>query len=36
VLLNEVVELAKRYADDGAAKLLNGILHKILDQAQPS
>jgi len=29
ILLNELVELSKRYADDGSAKLLNGIMHKI-------
>lgn len=30
VLLNEMIELAKRYSDDGAPKLINGIMHKIL------
>lgn len=30
VLLNEMIELAKRYSDDGAPKLLNGIMHKII------
>lgn len=30
VLLNELVELAKRYADPGSSKLINGIMHKIL------
>ena len=30
VVINEMVELAKRYGDDGAAKLVNGILHKVL------
>lgn len=30
VILNELVELAKRYADPGSAKLINGIMHKIL------
>jgi len=30
IIINEIVELAKRYADDGSAKLLNGILHKML------
>lgn len=29
VLLNEMIELGKRYGDDGSAKLLNGILHKV-------
>ncbi len=29
VLLNEMIELAKRYSDDGAPRLLNGIMHKI-------
>lgn len=32
VLLNEMIELAKRYADDGSAKLINGILHKIYSE----
>ena len=31
VIINEMVELAKRYADDGAPKLLNAIFDKILD-----
>lgn len=30
VLLNEMIELAKRYSDDGAPKLINGIMHKII------
>ncbi len=30
VIINEMIELAKKYADTGAPKLLNGILHKIL------
>jgi len=25
-----MIELAKRYSDEGAPKLLNGIMHKIL------
>ena len=29
VIINEIIELAKRYSDEGAPKLLNGILHKI-------
>lgn len=29
VMLNEMIELAKRYSDDGAPRLLNGIMHKI-------
>ena len=31
VLLNEMIELAKRYSDEGAPKLLNGIMHKIVN-----
>jgi len=31
ILINEVVELGKRYSDDGSPKLLNGIMHKILN-----
>lgn len=30
VLLNEMIELAKRYSDEWAPKLINGIMHKIL------
>lgn len=30
ILINELVELAKRYADEWSAKLLNGIMHKVL------
>ncbi len=29
VLLNELVELAKRYADEWSGKLINGIMHKV-------
>lgn len=31
VLLNEMIELAKRYSDDWAPKLINGIMHKIVN-----
>lgn len=31
VLLNELIELAKRYADQWSPKLLNAIMHKIID-----
>jgi len=30
IIINELVELAKRYADDGSAKLVNAIMHKML------
>ncbi len=30
VLLNEMIELAKRYSDEWAPKLINGIMHKIV------
>jgi len=30
VMLNEMVELAKRYGDDSSSKLINGIGHKVL------
>lgn len=30
VMLNEMIEIAKRYSDEGAPKLLNGIMHKII------
>ncbi|NCO98026.1 hypothetical protein GW864_02505, partial [bacterium] len=31
ILINEMIELAKRYSDDGSPKLLNGIMHKIVN-----
>ena len=31
VLLNEMIELAKRYSDEWAPKLINGIMHKIVN-----
>jgi N utilization substance protein B len=30
ILINEMIELAKRYSDDGAPKLINGIMHKVM------
>ncbi len=36
VLLNEMIELAKRYSDEGAPKLLNGIMHKIIAAESPT
>lgn len=30
VLLNEMIEIAKRYGDEASSKLINGIGHKIL------
>lgn len=30
VLLNELIELSKRYSDEGTAKLVNGIMHHVL------
>jgi N utilization substance protein B len=30
ILINEMVELAKRYSDEGAPKLINGIMHKVV------
>ena len=30
IVLNETIELAKKYGDDGSSKLINGILHKII------
>ncbi|EKD25047.1 MAG: transcription antitermination protein NusB, partial [uncultured bacterium (gcode 4)] len=30
VIINEMIELAKRYSDEWAPKLLNGIMHKII------
>ncbi|MCK9467310.1 MAG: hypothetical protein M0P94_03195 [Candidatus Absconditabacterales bacterium] len=30
ILLNELIELSKRYDDEGSPKLINGIMHKIV------
>lgn len=30
VIINELIELAKRYSDDWAPRLLNGIMHNII------
>ncbi|USN54084.1 MAG: hypothetical protein H6765_05805 [Candidatus Peribacteria bacterium] len=30
IVLNEMVELAKRYGDESSSKLINGIGHKVL------
>lgn len=30
ILLNELIEISKRYADDGSSKLINGIMHYVL------
>ena len=32
IMINELIEIAKRYCDDGAPKLLNGIMHKIMNE----
>jgi len=36
ILLNELVEMAKRYADEWSGKLINGIMHKIISKKQQS
>jgi len=36
VVLNEMVELAKRYGDESSPKLLNGIGHKIFEGLEKS
>lgn len=36
ILLNEMVELSKRYGDDGTSKLVNGILHKMIGDSTTS
>ena len=36
IILNETIELAKKYWDTGSPKLINGILHKILSAEEPS
>jgi transcription termination factor NusB len=35
-LLNEMIELAKRYSDEWAPKLINGIMHKIILAESPT
>lgn len=32
VIINEMIELAKRYSDDGAPKLINGLLNAIFQE----
>jgi transcription antitermination protein NusB len=34
IILNEMIELAKKYGDEGSSKLINGILHKVLTGAE--
>ena len=34
IVLNEMIELAKRYSDEWAPKLLNGIMHKIIAEGE--
>mgnify|MGYP002620580262 FL=1 len=34
ILLNELVELAKRYDDDWSPRLINGIMHKIFNNIE--
>lgn len=31
VIINELIEIAKRYSDEWSPKLLNGIMHKIIE-----
>jgi transcription termination factor NusB len=30
IIINELIEIAKRYSDEWSPKLLNGIMHKII------
>ncbi len=32
IILNEMIEIAKRYGDEGAPKLINGIGHKVIEE----
>ncbi len=32
VIMNEMIEIAKRYGDEGAPKLINGIGHKVMEE----
>lgn len=36
ILLNELVEISKRYSDEGTPKLINGIMHKIFTPEEES
>ncbi len=36
IVLNEMIELAKRYGDDTSPKLINGIGHKVLTELASS
>lgn len=36
IILNETIELAKKYWDTWSPKLINGILHKILSAEEPA
>ncbi len=31
IILNEMIEIAKRYGDEGAPKLIDGIGHKVIE-----
>ncbi|AKH32749.1 transcription antitermination protein NusB [candidate division SR1 bacterium Aalborg_AAW-1] len=32
IIMNEMIEIAKRYGDEGAPKLINGIGHKVMEE----
>lgn len=32
IVINEIIELAKRYSDEGSPKLMNGLLNKIFQE----
>ena len=34
ILINEMIELAKRYSDDGAPKLINAVMDKVLNEKE--
>lgn len=34
VIINELIEISKRYADEGSSKLINGIMHHILTEGK--
>lgn len=32
IMMNEMIEIAKRYGDEGSPKLINGIGHKVMEE----
>ena len=32
--MNEMIEISKRYGDEGSPKLINGIGHKVIEELE--